>query len=143
MYKLSIIQNASKFSETHNQADETSVENKQEENKQTDILRIRNALTETLKEQVTIQRSNSETLKQTFTTQSVRDTLTSKLSLLETPFIVSKLVFGPGVDEKILQRHMMLAMRGLNYSIKLLKSPPMSYIESRQIVLKELKSNNS
>jgi len=38
---------------------------------------------------------------------------------------------------------MMLVIRGLNYSVKLLKGPPMSYIESRQIVLKELKKKNT
>jgi len=143
LYKLSIIQNASKFVEEQTQAAEGSIESKQEETKQSGILRIRNTLTETLKEQTSMHRSKSETLQLVSPTVSTTESLTPKLGLNETPFIMNKLVFGAAIDEKALQRHMMLAMRGLNYSIKLLKSPPLSYIESRQIVLKELKKKNT
>lgn len=46
-------------------------------------------------------------------------------------------IFGPVFDEKTVSRHLDLIKRGLYYSINLLKAPAKSYIDSRQIELKE------
>ncbi len=57
-------------------------------------------------------------------------------------FDIKKLAFAPKVDMQALKKHCSLMMRGLNYSINLLKEPPLSYIQSRQIVLRDIKSNS-
>ena len=51
-----------------------------------------------------------------------------------------KLVLSPNVDTEVLKKHVDLILRGLNYSLNLLKPPPTSYIHSKQITLRELKS---
>lgn len=141
LYKLSIIQNASKFS---NQVEKALDDNKVEEVKQNDIAKIRNALTETLKEQKTqvgeVTRSKTANLKQIMAQDNSSNLQLSKDNTEIVFFSARKLLFGPGIDDKTLHRHVTLILRGLNYSLKLLKGPPMSYIESRQITLKELKS---
>ena len=53
-----------------------------------------------------------------------------------------RLVFGPNVDDQNITKHASLVTRGLNYSMKLLKPPPLSYINSKQVTVKELKRNN-
>jgi len=139
LYKLSIIQNASKFSEN---TEKDKIDNNNEEVKQSDIAKIRNTLTETLKEQKEqvgdVTRSKTANLKDIMKENKTSDTDMTKVIY----FSAKKLLFGPGIDEKTLHRHVTLILRGLNYSLKLLKGPPLSYIESRQIVLKELKSIN-
>jgi len=147
LYKMSIIQNASKFSESPNQDQNSLTETKTEEFKQSEINRIRNTLTETLKEQkeqvgdlTRSKTANSSNIKQILESESVSDLNITKIETTTSIFSPKNLVFGPNVDEKILQKHLNLMFRGLNYSLKLLKGPPMSYIESRQITLKELKS---
>lgn len=136
LYKFTIIQNASKYTETQETIEEKSIE---ETKQSVEISRIRNALVETIKEQVEVQRSKTESIKQILSEGLGKDSENNG----NTPLSVKSLVFGPNVDGKILQRHVTLVLRGLNYSVKLLKGPPMSYIETRQIVLKELKSKES
>jgi len=58
-------------------------------------------------------------------------------------FDIRKLVFGGGHDAQSLKKHIHLIFRGLNYSINLLKAPPLSYIQSRQILLKDLKKKST
>lgn len=139
LYKLSIIQNASKFAEP---IEKTG--NKTEEVKQSDLTKIRNTLTETLKEQkgqiADVTRSKTANLK-SIMNDDPKDVHSQDISELNL-FSARKLLFGPGVDDQTLNRHVKFILRGLNYSLKLLKGPPLSYIESRQIVLKDLKSKN-
>jgi len=151
LYKMSIIQNASKFSETPNQDQSAAPESKPEEAKQSEISRIRNALTESLKEQkeqvgdlTRSKTENGSNIKQILLeSDSVSDLNSTKVESSTSIFSPKNLVFAPNVEEKLLQKHLNLMFRGLNYSLKLLKGPPMSYIESRQITLKELKKKNT
>mgnify|MGYP006976767659 FL=1 len=73
--------------------------------------------------------------------------LTSDITKDKSPsnpvFNIRKLAFSPNVDIKLLKKHCSLLLRGLNYSLNLLKGPPLSYIQSRQIVLKENKSKRT
>ena len=145
LYKMSIIQNASKFSETPNQ-DQSEV--KAEEAKQSEVNKIRNILSESLKEQkeqvgdfTRSRTANSGGIRQILESDSGSDLNTTKTESSTSIFCPKNLVFAPNVEEKLLQKHLNLMYRGLNYSLKLLKGPPISYIESRQITLKELKSN--
>lgn len=139
LYKFTIIQNASKYTETQETIEEKSIE---ETKQSVEISRIRNVLAETIKETIKeqgeVQRSKTESIKQILAEGLGKDTINSNNG--NTPLSVKSLVFGPNVDGKTLQRHVTLILRGLNYSVKLLKGPPMSYIETRQIVLKDLKS---
>ncbi len=61
----------------------------------------------------------------------------------EGDFDLKKLVFASNVDPILLKRHIELILRGLNYSLNLLKPPPTSYIQSKQINLREIKSEPS
>jgi CTD small phosphatase-like protein 2 len=140
LYKLSIMQNVSKFSETQNQQKEIQTQTHTEEVKHNEINKVRNTLVETLKNQGDIHRSQNTSI---IHSDSASDLSSAFSKLDEKEFSFRKLVFGPNIDERTLQKHMMLVLRGLNYSIKLLKGPPISYIESRQIVLKELKKKNT
>lgn len=73
--------------------------------------------------------------------------LTSDITKDKSPsnpvFNIRKLAFSPNVDIKLLKKHCSLLLRGLNYSLNLLKGPPLSYIQSRQIVLKENKKKST
>lgn len=137
LYKFTILQNASKFADNTQEGD---VGNESEEIKQEDVMRVRNALAETLNEQMSIQRTKSDSIKQILAADSTDSLVEMKNNMQATTFSAKNFIFGSTVDEKILQRHIKLILRGLNYSLKLLKGPPLTYIESRQIILKELKS---
>jgi len=129
LYKLSIIQNASKFVPDKNQPNTTI--NVKAEEVRSELSKILDS-TKTKEEPKTAQVSSGSSFTQAFNESAKADST----------FSIKNLVFGPKVDDKILKKHLMLTMRGLNYSLKLLKPPPMSYVQSRQIMLKELKKKN-
>ena len=130
LYKLTILQNASKpsFEQAH---PHTTTNAKSEE--------LKSDLSRRLAEVAKSNESKSASLKQVSSFQNLSSEDKPKA---EVAFSGKNLVFGPRVDDKILKKHINLILRGLNYSLKLLKPPPMSYIQSRQIVLKELKSKH-
>lgn len=130
LYKLTIMQNASKV--TIDAQPNTTTNVKSEEFK-SDLTK---KLAEAAKEK---EESKSALLKQYGSFQNI---VMEDKTKSEATFSAKSLVFGPKVDDKIMKKHLMLIMRGLNYSVKLLKPPPMSYIQSRQIMLKELKSKH-
>lgn len=131
LYKLTIMQNASKVNvdaQPHTTSNAKSEEFKSDLSKK---------LQEASKEK---EESKSALLLKQY--GSFQNLIVEDKSKTEATFSAKSLVFGPKVDDKILKKHLMLIMRGLNYSIKLLKPPPMTYIQSRQIMLKELKSKH-
>ena len=128
LYKLTIIQNASKFTPEKGQPHTTTSVRSEEFKRDFDA-----KINEATKEK---EETKSAIIKHVNSSQ-----LLTEKSKIDSTFAVKNLVFGPKVDDKIFKKHLMLIMRGLNYSLKLLKPPPMSYIQTRQIMLKELKSN--
>lgn len=130
LYKLSIMQNATKCT-TETSQPSTVTNAKFEERKVEISRRLLEETREESKSASMLRTSGSFVQKEIVEKPKDEGTLALK-----------SLVFGPKVDDKILKKHLMLILRGLNYSLKLLKAPPMSYIQSRQIMLKELKSKH-
>ena len=60
----------------------------------------------------------------------------------EVEFDIARLVLAPNSNEQVLRKHTELIMKGLHYSVNLLKSPPLTYIQQKQISLRELKSKD-
>lgn len=130
LYKLTIMQNASKpaVEQIH---PHTTTNVKSEE--------MKSDLSRRLAEVAKSNETKSASLKQV---SSYQNLAAEEKPKTEVTFSGKNLVFGPKVDDKILKKHINLVLRGLNYSLKLLKPPPMSYIQSRQIILKDLKSKD-
>jgi len=126
LYKLTIIQNASKFSMDTKGQPQTATNLRSGD--------FKTELEMKLAEEVKKEESKSAVLKPVASVQ------TFEKCKPENTFSIKNLVFGPKIEDKIMKKHLQLILRGLNYSLKLLKPPPMSYIQSRQIMLKELKS---
>jgi len=126
LYKLTIIQNASKF----------SMDNKTQPHTATNLRSgdFKAELEKKLIEEAKKEEPKSAVLK------SVASAQVFEKPKPDATFSIKNLVFGPKIEEKIMKKHLQLILRGLNYSLKLLKPPPISYIQSRQIMLKELKS---
>jgi Dullard-like phosphatase family protein len=135
LYKLTIIQNASKSSFEKTQP-HTTTNVKSEEFKEDLDSKFSKALLKDKEE------AKSAGLKHSGSFQHLAVEEKEKVKV-DSTIALKNLVFGPKVDEKILKKHLLLIIRGLNYSLKLLKAPPMTYIQSRQIMLKELKKKNT
>jgi len=131
LYKLSIMQNAAKCTTEGSQP--STVTNAKFEERKVEVTR---KLLEEHKEE-----TKSANLLKTSGSFQQKDVVEKAKE--DATLALKSLVFGPKVDDKILKKHLMLILRGLNYSLKLLKAPPMSYIQSRQIMLKELKKKNT
>ena len=125
LYKLTIMQNASKFSLDQNQP-QTATNLRSNS--------FKSELEAKLEEEAKLSEPKSALIK-----VSSQNTFMDRPKA-EPTFSIKNYVFGPKVDDKLMKKHLQLILRGLNYSIKLLKPPPLSYVQSRQIMLKELKS---
>jgi len=129
LYKLTIMQNASKFSlDTQQPQTATNLRSNS----------FKSELEAKLEEEAKLQEPKSAYLSKVSSQASFADRPKA-----EPTFSIKNYVFGPKVDEKVMKKHLQLILRGLNYSVKLLKPPPLSYVQSRQIMLKELKSNET
>lgn len=51
------------------------------------------------------------------------------------------LIFNPNFDEKVLRNHIKIVLKGLNYSLNMLKPLPLSYVKSKQVMVREPQSN--
>jgi len=67
---------------------------------------------------------------------SVRGEVVSNQSGLD---LFRHLVFQPTVHQEALKKYASLVMRGLNYSINLLRPPPMEFIKTKQFAIQEPK----
>jgi len=129
LYKLTIMQNASKFSLDQNHP-QTATNLRSTS--------FKSELEAKLEEEAKLAEPKSALIK-----VSSQNTFLDHKSKPEPTFSIKNYVFGPKVEEKLMKKHLQLIMRGLNYSVKLLKPPPLSYVQSRQIMLKELKKKNT
>jgi len=125
LYKLTIMQNASKFSLDQNHP-QTATNLRSTS--------FKSELEAKLEEEAKLAEPKSALIK-----VSSQNTFLDHKPKAEPTFSIKNYVFGPKVEDKIMKKHLQLILRGLNYSIKLLKPPPLSYVQSRQIMLKELK----